>query len=96
VLPPPRRRPPPLSADFDAFTRRRGSARSAYPSIVAGGRRALCLHYRSNNHLLRYARERALFRFCFLRTVLCFFVILYFFFEFLFCLLSCLLFFALP
>lgn len=53
------------SADFDAFTRRRGSARCAYPSIVAGGRNALCLHYRSNNHLLRCGGAQALFIYLF-------------------------------
>lgn len=37
----------------DAGFRRRGSQRLGYGSIVAGGVNATCLHYRSNNEVLR-------------------------------------------
>jgi Xaa-Pro aminopeptidase len=42
-----------LAVEFEAYCRRRLAARCAYPSIIANGRNALCLHYTSNNHLLQ-------------------------------------------
>eukprot|EP00455_Lapot_gusevi_P014145 TRINITY_DN17005_c0_g1_i1.p1 TRINITY_DN17005_c0_g1~~TRINITY_DN17005_c0_g1_i1.p1 ORF type:complete len:474 (+),score=44.47 TRINITY_DN17005_c0_g1_i1:92-1513(+) len=42
-----------LSATFDYSTRCLGSEDNAYPSIVAGGSRALTLHYDSNNNLIK-------------------------------------------
>jgi Xaa-Pro aminopeptidase len=42
-----------VEALIDYSMRRAGSPRLGYPSIVAGGKNAACLHYRSNNDTLR-------------------------------------------
>ena len=42
-----------IAALFDFVCRKNGCARQAYDSIVAGGKNATCLHYVSNNDVLR-------------------------------------------
>ncbi len=42
-----------VEASVDYHFRKAGCARLGYPSIVAGGKNATCLHYRSNNDVLR-------------------------------------------
>lgn len=42
-----------MEALVDYYTRKEGCLRLGYPSIVAGGKNAACLHYRSNNETLR-------------------------------------------
>jgi len=42
-----------VEAMTDYFFRKSGCKRNGYDSIVAGGKNATCLHYRSNNEVLR-------------------------------------------
>ncbi len=42
-----------IEALVDYLFRKNGCQRLGYPSIVAGGKNATCLHYRSNNELLK-------------------------------------------
>jgi len=42
-----------VEALIDFYFKRGGCARNGYGSIVAGGKNAACLHYRSNNEVLR-------------------------------------------
>ena len=42
-----------VEALIDFHFRKDGCERNAYPSIVAGGKNAACLHYRRNNEILR-------------------------------------------
>jgi Xaa-Pro aminopeptidase len=42
-----------VEALVDYYFKRGGCARNGYGSIVAGGKNAACLHYRSNNEVLR-------------------------------------------
>ena len=42
-----------LQAEFEAVFRNEGSPRNGYPSIVASGANACCLHYTANNRKIR-------------------------------------------